>query len=77
MTLPWQKRVGGRVARERLLPGLSAWGRVADYREYQISQKPNVQTYFDSALDADNILEFGFEHVCVATDRVESWHHID
>ena len=59
--------VGGRVARERLLPGLSAWGRVADYREYQISQKPNVQTYFDSALDADNILEFGFEHVCVAT----------
>jgi dimethylamine/trimethylamine dehydrogenase len=59
--------LGGRVARERLLPGLSAWGRVADYREYQISQKPNVQTYFDSALDAESILEFGFEHVCLAT----------
>ena len=28
--------LGGRVARERKLPGLSAWGRVADYREYQL-----------------------------------------
>ena len=59
--------LGGRVARERKLPGLSAWGRVADYREHQIGQKPNVEVYFDSALDADNILEFEFEHVCVAT----------
>ncbi|WP_416882556.1 FAD-dependent oxidoreductase [Marivita sp.] len=59
--------LGGRVARERLLPGLSAWGRVADYRTYQISQKPNVETYFDSALDADAILEFGFQNVCIAT----------
>lgn len=61
------RAVGGRVARERLLPGLSAWGRVADYREYQISQKPNVETYFDSELDAESILEFGFENVCIAT----------
>ncbi len=59
--------LGGRVARERRLPGLSAWGRVADYREYQIGQKPNVEIYFDSELDADSILEFGFEHVCIAT----------
>jgi dimethylamine/trimethylamine dehydrogenase len=59
--------LGGRVARERLLPGLSAWGRVADYRTYQISQKPNVETYFDSALDADAILEFGFQNICIAT----------
>ncbi|MFK7746689.1 MAG: FAD-dependent oxidoreductase [Roseobacter sp.] len=59
--------VGGRVTHERKLPGLSAWGRVADYREYQISQKPNVETYFDSQLDAASILEFGFEHVCLAT----------
>ncbi len=59
--------LGGRVARERLLPGLGAWGRVADYREYQISQKPNVETYFDSELDAEAILEFGFENICVAT----------
>ena len=59
--------LGGRVTRERNLPGLSAWGRVADYREYQIRQKPNVETYFSSELDADSILEFGFEHVCIAT----------
>ncbi|WP_133485409.1 FAD-dependent oxidoreductase [Aliiroseovarius marinus] len=59
--------IGGRVTRERTLPGLSAWGRVVDYREYQISQKPNVETYFDSELDAESILEFGFENVCIAT----------
>ena len=59
--------LGGRVARERLLPGLSAWGRVADYRAYQLSQKANVESYFDSELTADSILEFGFENVCIAT----------
>ncbi len=63
--------LGGRVARECRLPGLSAWGRVADYRQYQISQRPNVQTYLDSALDAENILEFGFENICIATGA--SW----
>ncbi|MDO6479248.1 FAD-dependent oxidoreductase [Shimia thalassica] len=59
--------LGGRVAKERKLPGLSAWGRVLEYREYQISQKPNVETYFDSELDAASILEFGFENICLAT----------
>lgn len=63
--------LGGRVARERHLPGLSAWGRVADYRAYQLSQKANVESYFDSALDAESILEFGFENICVATGS--SW----
>jgi dimethylamine/trimethylamine dehydrogenase len=61
------KVLGGRVARERLLPGLSAWGRVADYRAYQISQRPNVETYFDSRLGAEDILGFGFQNVCIAT----------
>ena len=60
-------QLGGRVALERSLPGLSAWGRVADYRTYQLSQRPNVETYLDSELDAEQILDFGFEHVCVAT----------
>lgn len=59
--------LGGRVAKERSLPGLSAWGRVADYREYQIRQKPNVEIYLDSPLTSENILEFGFENVCIAT----------
>ncbi len=59
--------LGGRVARERRLPGLSAWGRVADYRTYQISQRANVETYLDSRLDAAQILDFGFQHICIAT----------
>ena len=59
--------LGGRVARERRLPGLAEWGRVADYREYQLGRMPNVETYFDSALDAEQVLDFGFEHVAVAT----------
>lgn len=59
--------LGGRVAKERLLPGLSAWGRVADYRAYQLSQRPNVQTYFDSPLSAEDILAFGFQNVAIAT----------
>ncbi len=59
--------LGGRVARERLLPGLSAWGRVADYRLYQLGQKPNVQLYPGSGLTADDIIDFGFQHICIAT----------
>lgn len=74
-------RLGGRVARERLLPGLSAWGRVADYREYQLSQMANVDIYLDNELAADDVLEFGFEHVVLATGshwRVDgvSRHHV-
>ncbi|MEW9307448.1 NAD(P)-binding protein [Labrys neptuniae] len=59
--------LGGRVARECRLPGLSAWGRVRDYRQYQLSQMQNVEIYFDSRLSADDILGFGFEHVALAT----------
>ncbi len=59
--------LGGRVARESRLPGLAAWGRVRDYRDYQLSQMGNVETYFDSELSADQVLEFGFEHVGLAT----------
>jgi dimethylamine/trimethylamine dehydrogenase len=59
--------IGGRVTLERKLPGLSAWGRVVDYRQYQISQMENVDIYLDSLLTASDILEFGFEHVAIAT----------
>ncbi len=58
---------GGRVTRERLLPGLSAWGRVADYRTYQLGQKSNVQMYPGSALTAAEVLDFGYQNICVAT----------
>ncbi len=59
--------IGGRVARECKLPGLSAWGRVVDYRQYQLSQRPDVDIYLDSKLSADDIMEFGFENVAIAT----------
>jgi len=59
--------LGGRVARECRLPGLSAWGRVRDYRMGQIGKMPNVEVFLDSRLDAEQVLEFGFEHVAVAT----------
>ncbi|CDX50642.1 NADH:flavin oxidoreductase/NADH oxidase (fragment) [Mesorhizobium plurifarium] len=59
--------LGGRVARECLLPGLSAWGRVRDYRQYQLGQMPNVDIYFESRLSADDILSFGFQNVAIAT----------
>ena len=59
--------LGGRVARECRLPGLSAWGRVRDYRQFQIGRMPNVDVYFDSRLSADDILDFGFDNVAIAT----------
>ncbi len=62
---------GGRVSSEARLPGLSAWGRVKDYREYQLSQMANVNIYLDNKLSADDILEFGSQHVSLATGS--SW----
>jgi dimethylamine/trimethylamine dehydrogenase len=59
--------LGGRVAREQKLPGLSAWGRVKDYRAFQLSKMPNVEIFYDSGLDAAQVLEFGFDQVLVAT----------
>jgi dimethylamine/trimethylamine dehydrogenase len=59
--------LGGRVARECRLPGLAAWGRVRDYRQFQIGKMANVDVYFDSRLTADDILAFGFQNVAIAT----------
>jgi dimethylamine/trimethylamine dehydrogenase len=63
--------LGGRVAREAALPGLAAWGRVRDYRAYQISQMASVKTYFESRMDADTVLEAGCPLVAIATGA--SW----
>ncbi|HVJ41409.1 MAG TPA: FAD-dependent oxidoreductase, partial [Dongiaceae bacterium] len=59
--------LGGRVARECKLPGLSAWGRVRDYRAYQLQKMTNVEIFYDSRLDAEQILDFGYDHVLLAT----------
>jgi dimethylamine/trimethylamine dehydrogenase len=61
------REAGGRVALERRLPGLAAWGRVADYRLGQIARDSKVRLYLDSELSADDILDFGFDHVAIAT----------
>ena len=61
------RALGGRVTRERALPGLAAWGRVADYRAGQIAPMANVAVYFDSALGADDVLAMGADHVAIAT----------
>ena len=58
---------GGRVTLESRLPGLAAWARVRDYRLGQIANMPNVELYFDSRLTADEVMEFGFENVAIAT----------
>jgi dimethylamine/trimethylamine dehydrogenase len=58
---------GGRVTRESRLPGLSAWARVRDYRLGQILNMPNVEVCYDSRLGAADVMEFGFEHVAIAT----------
>ncbi len=59
--------LGGRVLKEARLPGLSAWIRVVDYRRLQMHQLPNVETYFDSNLTADDVLSFGIPRVVLAT----------
>lgn len=59
--------LGGRVALEAKLPGLAAWIRVRDHRKLQLDQLPNVEIYYDSQLTAENVLEFGFPRVVIAT----------
>jgi dimethylamine/trimethylamine dehydrogenase len=59
--------LGGRVLLESKLPGLIEWRRVIDHRSYMLSQMPNVETYLESPLNSDDILEYGFEQVVIAT----------
>jgi dimethylamine/trimethylamine dehydrogenase len=72
--------LGGRVARESRLPGLAAWARVLDYRQQAIATMPNVEVYRESGMSADDIIEFEFQHVAIATgatwrrDGVARWH---
>lgn len=65
------RELGGRVRLESRLPGLSAWIRVVDYREHQLSKLDNVEVYRQSDVSVDDVFEFGFPHVVVATGS--SW----
>jgi dimethylamine/trimethylamine dehydrogenase len=75
------RELGGRVTRESALPGLAAWARVRDYRLQQLKQMPEVETFLDSRLGADDVLEYGFKHVVIATgaawrrDGTARFHH--
>jgi dimethylamine/trimethylamine dehydrogenase len=59
--------LGGHVAKQCHLPGLATWGRVRDYRVLQIEKMTNVDVFFESKLTASQVLEFGAEHVVIAT----------
>jgi dimethylamine/trimethylamine dehydrogenase len=58
---------GGRLRFERRLPGLSAWGRVVDWRLGQLRERPNVNLYPGSELAVEDILGLEHQHVVVAT----------
>ena len=47
-----RRELGGRVALESRLPGLSSWARVRDYRTGQIGRLPNVEVFLESRLSA-------------------------
>ncbi len=73
-------QLGGRVAAECELPGLSEWRRVIEHRILQIERMPNVNVYLDSRLTAKDVLNFGFIRVALATgshwrrDGIARWH---
>lgn len=62
-----RRELGGRVTREARLPGLAEWARVRDWRLGQIRRMNNVAMYLDSPLTAQDVLDFGAEHVVIAT----------
>ncbi len=61
------RELGGRVTLESKLPGLSEWARVRDYRETQIAKLDNIETFRESRLGADDVLDVAADHVVVAT----------
>jgi dimethylamine/trimethylamine dehydrogenase len=60
-------QLGGRVSQESGLPGLTAWARVRDWRVGRLREMANVEIYMDSALNPEQVLELGCDHVIVAT----------
>ncbi len=58
---------GGRLRFETRLPGLAAWGRVADWRLGQLRDRANVSLYPGSELGVDDVLGLEHRHVVLAT----------
>ena len=61
------RELGGRINRECRLPGLATYARVRDWRLGQIAKLPHVELFLESRLDKEQILEFGYRHVVIAT----------
>ena len=59
--------MGGRVLSETKLGPLRQWKRVADYRTSMLSTRSNVDSFTQSKMDVDAILELGANHVAIAT----------
>ena len=62
-----REELGGRVTIESKLPGLATWARVRDYRTNRIQSMGNVDIYRDSALSAQDVLDFDCDHAVIAT----------
>lgn len=61
------RELGGRLPREAALPGMSEYIRVRDYRAQQFHKMTNVQVFLESPLTAQDIIDFGADHVALAT----------
>jgi dimethylamine/trimethylamine dehydrogenase len=59
--------IGGRLRFESRLPGLTAWGRVLDWRRGQLERLTNVSIYRGNLLTATDILELQPAHLVIAT----------
>ena len=60
-------QLGGRILRESSLPGLATWIRVRDWRAHMIGKHPNIAVFLGSEMTAADIVEFGADHVVLAT----------
>jgi dimethylamine/trimethylamine dehydrogenase len=61
------RNFGGRLNWETSLPGLKTWYRVAEYRLGQLKKMENVSLFPQSEMTTQDVLDFGSEHVVVAT----------
>jgi dimethylamine/trimethylamine dehydrogenase len=60
-------RFGGRLRFETSLPGLTAWGRVLDWRLGQLQRLTNVTLYAGNELSVEDILGLEHQRVVIAT----------
>ena len=58
---------GGRLNRESVLPGLSTYARVRDWRLGRLREMTNVEIYPESDLGPDDVLGFEVPHIVLAT----------